>query len=92
MPWQPSRILVPSEHKLSLLLPYTTLLLHRSKTMTRDSVDEMPSVLVRAFHQCDKELLESCDFEDGCTATTVLIMGKRMWAANLGDSRVIMSR
>eukprot|EP00033_Pygsuia_biforma_P001539 GCRY01001734.1.p1 GENE.GCRY01001734.1~~GCRY01001734.1.p1 ORF type:complete len:310 (-),score=57.53 GCRY01001734.1:251-1180(-) len=50
---------------------------------------------VHAFLAADKQLsaiLAKGDSLDGCTATTLLLLGNQLFAANVGDSSAILSR
>lgn len=47
-----------------------------------------------SFLQTSKALLDSnidCTFS-GSTTTSILIIGKKIWCANLGDSRTVMAK
>lgn len=53
------------------------------------------SALQEAFLKTDKAFITasaSTGREDGSTATTVLILGQRMYCANVGDSRTLLCR
>jgi serine/threonine protein phosphatase PrpC len=56
-------------------------------------VDEMVKVAVlEAFHKTDSDFLTKGNVDAGSTANTVLIMGRRVYSCNVGDSRTIISR
>jgi serine/threonine protein phosphatase PrpC len=52
---------------------------------------DMKGIFERVFLDCDQQILES-GHEDGSTASVVVIQGRNVWIANLGDSRVILAR
>lgn len=49
--------------------------------------------LTLAFRKTDATFLASANqIQNGSTATTILMLGKRMYCANVGDSRTVISR
>ena len=69
----------------------------------RDGKDEAPvlervdtiieGMLKTVYVQTDKNFLNDSEFrESGSTATTVLILGRRLYCANVGDSRSLLCR
>jgi len=51
----------------------------------------MKGIFEQAFLECDQHILAS-GYEDGSTASVVVIQGRNVWIANLGDTRVILAR
>jgi serine/threonine protein phosphatase PrpC len=56
--------------------------------------DVMKKVLQSSFVATDKDFLlqDTTEESAGSTAATVLLFGRRLFAANVGDSRVLLSR
>lgn len=63
-----------------------------------DSVEEridnvVQDMLKTVYLQTDKNFIADSEFrENGSTATTVLILGQRLYCANVGDSRTLLCR
>ncbi len=72
-------------------------LLKSELSNTSSSADKVTlavrAALTNAFLNCDKEFLsqESCP-QSGSTCASVLLLNRRLFAANVGDSRVVLSR
>ncbi len=52
----------------------------------------MKQAFMEAFCETDEKFLKTARPESGSTATTALILGNRIYSANVGDSRTILSR
>lgn len=65
-----------------------------SSEQTEDAASElMRKILKVAYLQTDKEFITPKNApQSGSTAATVLLMGRRLFAANVGDSRVVLCR
>ena len=61
---------------------------------TEDAVSElMRRILKQAYLRTDKEFISPKSApQSGSTAATVILMGRRLFAANVGDSRVVLCR
>lgn len=61
---------------------------------TEEEIDQaIMQVLIQAFERTDKEILDTTDCpQPGSTATSIFIAGNRVFVANLGDSRTILSK
>jgi len=61
---------------------------------TSDLIDKIvKDMLKTVFLQTDKNFLTDSEFsENGSTATTILLLGQRLYCANVGDSRSILCR
>lgn len=61
---------------------------------TEDATSElMRRILKNAYLRTDKEFISPKSApQSGSTAATVLLMGRRLFAANVGDSRVVLCR
>lgn len=58
-----------------------------------DALDEVVvSVMTAVFVATDAEFLDTPNSHNGSTATTILLLGNRLYCANTGDSRTIISR
>ena len=63
---------------------------HPSKELLDNIVIQ---ALKSAFTKTDKDFIASSDHpQSGSTATTVLILGRRLYCSNVGDSRTVLSR
>jgi serine/threonine protein phosphatase PrpC len=54
--------------------------------------DVIKGALIKCFVEADKELCSTDDGSAGSTAATCLVIGDRIFAANVGDSRVVLCR
>lgn len=65
-------------------------------TTQRLSTEEVDSKVkeaaAKAFKKTDEDFLNKGNVDAGSTATTVLILGRRIYSCNVGDSRTIISR
>jgi len=55
----------------------------------------LPDVIKNAFVQTDKDILTKAADEKwsaGCTAVTALIVGQKLYVANIGDSEAVLAR
>jgi len=60
---------------------------------TEDAVSELMRRLKQAYLRTDKEFISPKSApQSGSTAATVILMGRRLFAANVGDSRVVLCR
>jgi serine/threonine protein phosphatase PrpC len=60
----------------------------------QDSLDRIVTKCLKdTFLKTDNDFISSCeDPQHGSTATTALIMGSRLYSANVGDSRTLLCR
>ena len=67
---------------------------NQSEPPTEDATSElMRRILKTAYLRTDKEFISPKNApQSGSTAATVILMGRRLFAANVGDSRVILCR
>jgi serine/threonine protein phosphatase PrpC len=74
------------------------LLEYHTKDAGASTVDEsinniLINMMKSIYVQTDKNFIETSEFRDhGSTATTVLIVGQRLFCANVGDSRSVLCR
>merc|ERR1712157_336005 len=66
----------------------------RPEQATEDPASElMRKILKKAYLKTDKEFITPKNApQSGSTAATLIIMGRRLFAANVGDSRVVLCR
>lgn len=71
-----------------------TLVQSPASNIDYDSIDEIVcSALVEAFLKTDKTFILTSEYaNNGSTATTALILGNRLYVANVGDSRTMIAR
>lgn len=56
---------------------------------------DMKTALVESFIETDKKYLQTPlggNRDDGCTAVTAVLVGQKLFVANVGDSRAVLSR
>lgn len=66
----------------------------RPEQATEDAASElMRKILKKAYLKTDKDFITPKNApQSGSTAATLIIMGRRLFAANVGDSRVVLCR
>ncbi|KXZ52830.1 hypothetical protein GPECTOR_8g213 [Gonium pectorale] len=58
-------------------------------------VSDLPTCVTEAYEATDHQYLRqesTSGREDGCTAVTAVLVGRRLLVANVGDSRAVLSR
>jgi serine/threonine protein phosphatase PrpC len=50
------------------------------------------AVLTACYEEADAQVCQRADGESGSTAATLLLLGQRLYCANVGDSRVVLCR
>jgi hypothetical protein len=66
----------------------------KDESSAEERIDNVVQDMLKAVYlQTDKSFIADSEFrENGSTATTVLILGQRLYCANVGDSRTLLCR
>ena len=66
----------------------------KDETAVLESIDSIVKEMMKSFFlQTDQKFLTESEYcENGSTATTILLLGQRLYCANVGDSRCLLCR